>query len=164
MHTLPLKYTLHLILMAFLTLSSLSHAKGKQIFIGEPSEPQCRTCHDDITAYPMLQKNNRDRHHQLINSTIPPLFQSKAPNAVGANNTGSPYQCLSCHVFRLDPATGERFIIEPFRNCLQCHPVSRVTGPPRRGNNVHHETQTFQQRQCFVCHTRGGMRGGRGGR
>ena len=151
---------LYFILFTLITFSSTGHTRGKSIFIGAPTEPQCRNCHDDLANFSMLKTNNRDRHHMIIGSIIPAINRSKAPNAIGAGNTGTPYTCLSCHVFALDAETGARWIIEPFRDCLQCHPVHRVTGMPMRGNNVHHETQTFQQRRCFVCHNRGGMGGG----
>ena len=148
------------------SITTSSHSRGMQIFDGPPTEAQCRNCHEDLERFPMLFTSNPNRHHLLIGTTIPPLSKSKAPDAVGAQNTGEAYNCFSCHLIL--PSAGselsEEFaIVQSFRNCLQCHPAWRVTGPPRRGNNVHMETnQLFLDRKCFVCHDRGG-RGGRGG-
>lgn len=149
-------------LFSLVSVSSNSHSMGKQIFIGTPSEPQCRNCHDNLTQFPMLGVKNTDRHHRLIGTVIPSINRSKAPDAIGAQNSGTAYNCLSCHIF--SPASGmpgDFGITQSFRNCLQCHPVNRVTGRPMRGNNVHHETLTFQQRRCSVCHNSGGMGGRR---
>ncbi len=126
---------------------------GMSIFDGPPTEEQCRSCHDDLNQFPMLNDTNANRHHVLIGTPIPPLWESKAPDAFGGV-AGDPYQCQSCHDIHL---------LETVRNCLQCHPEWRVTGNPMRGYNVHHETETFQNRQCNVCHNRGGSSGGGGG-
>ncbi len=127
---------------------------GKSIFDGPPTEEQCRSCHDDLNQFPMLDDTNSNRHHILTGTPIPPLWESKAPDAPGGVS-GDPYQCQSCH---------NTHMVVAIRDCLQCHPVWRVTGHPRRGYNVHHETETFQRRQCNVCHNRGGSSGGMGGR
>ena len=125
------------------------------IFCGDVREEICRNCHEDLEGLPMLKTTNPNRHHLLNGTPIPSLNQSKAPDAPGGT-PGEPYNCLSCHslIWR---GRGE---IQPFRDCLLCHPVWRVTGPPMHGNNVHHETETFQQRRCMVCHGRpGGIAG-----
>ncbi len=81
----------------------------------------------------------------------------------------------------LDTKTQEHTIVEPFRDCLQCHPAWIVTGGPMEkggmkgrqrigddGNgseigNVHmDQNPLFLQRQCQICHNRG-MGGARGG-
>ena len=147
-------------LFAIMAVSSTVYGGMRSIFIGEPTEPQCRNCHDNVAEFPMLKHRNPDRHHLLIGSIIPPISQSKAPDALGAKNSGTPYNCFSCHYFATNPETGTHTITEPFRDCLQCHPVWRVTGSPMTGRNVHHFTQTFQQRRCHVCHGGGGMGGG----
>lgn len=138
-------------------------AMGRCIFCGDVREEICRNCHEDLEGLPMLQMRNPDRHHVLIGTPIPPLAQSKAPDAPGGT-PGEPYNCFSCHTFEMDSVL-DSFSIAPFRDCLQCHPVWRVTGRPGMGgmggmggggNNVHHETVTFQQRRCSVCHSRPG--------
>ncbi len=138
-----------LILTAF---STAVNAMMPCIFCGDVREEICRNCHEDLEALPMLKIRNPDKHHLLIKTPIPSLSQSKAPDAPGATNTGEPYNCLSCHTLIWE-GKGD---IQPFRDCLICHPVWRVTGPPMRGNNVHHETETFRQRKCWTCHSRTG--------
>jgi len=161
-----------------------------KIFDGPPTAPQCRNCHYNLKRFPILGLylglRNPDRHHLLIGTTIPPISRSKAPDAIGAKNSGARYDCFSCHLIVLNTETLEHEIVEPFRNCLLCHPAWRVTGKPRRGNNVHMENNTlFLQRNCQACHgagqgidtdgdglsdwpdeptTGGGGRGGMGGR
>ncbi len=137
-----------LILAAFSTSVS---ARMPCIFCGDVREEICRNCHEDLEALPMLKIWNRDKHHLLIGTPIPPLSQSKAPDAPGGTS-GEPYNCFSCHTL----TWSGRGDIQPFRDCLICHPVWRVTGAPMRGANVHHETETFRQRQCWTCHSRTG--------
>ena len=144
--------------------ASATYAGARSIFVGEPTEDQCRNCHDNLTQFPMLLHRNPDRHHLLVGELIPPLSQSKAPDAP-AVAPGEPYQCTSCHTFTFNPSTGASVLDPEFRDCLQCHPVWRVTGSPMggSGNNVHHETATFAARNCSVCHNNGGYMGGDGG-
>lgn len=172
-----LKKSLFILYVLTLTsVTSSSFSRGMQIFDGPPTAPQCRNCHYDLERFPMLGLNlgirNPDRHHLLIGSIIPPISRSKAPDAVGAKDSGALYECFSCHVMKLDLVTLENEFIEPFRDCLQCHPAWIVTGGPGgmggRGGangteseigNVHmDQNPLFLQRQCRVCHTRGGGR------
>lgn len=168
--------------LTFASVSSTSHSRGMQIFDGPPTAPQCRNCHYDLERFPMLGLylgvKNPDRHHLLIGTVIPPQNRSKAPDAIGATNEGELYNCLSCHLILPEsgtPAQEEFEIVEPFRNCLLCHPAWIVTGGMgmgggmggRRGgtseneygsliNNVHMDRNPlFVQRQCRVCHNRG---------
>ncbi len=176
-----------LFILYILTLASITtttHSRGMKIFDGPPTAPQCRNCHYDLERFPLLGLylglRNPDRHHLLIGTTIPPRSRSKAPDAIGATNEGGRYNCFSCHLMMPEKAAPleENFnIVEPFRDCLQCHPAWIVTGPPggmggRRGSsteseisNVHmtSESTLFNQRQCRACHT-GGMGGGGMGR
>ncbi len=138
-----------LILAAFSTTVS---AMMPCIFCGDVREEICRNCHEDLEALPMLKMRNPDRHHLLIKTPIPPLSRSKAPDAPGGT-PGDPYVCFSCHTLNWGDNGAD---IQPFRDCLICHPIWRVTGPPMRGNNVHHETETFRQRKCWTCHSRTG--------
>ncbi|VAW48086.1 hypothetical protein MNBD_GAMMA04-535 [hydrothermal vent metagenome] len=183
---MKLLFILYLFTLA--SISSNAYSMMMKIFDGPPTAPQCRNCHYDLERFPLLGLylglRNPDRHHLLIGTTIPPRSRSKAPDALGANDSGQPYQCLSCHKLEgIDPITGERGetgITEPFRDCLQCHPAWIVTGPPgggmmegRRGgnsngsviSNVHmtSESTLFNQRRCGACHSRGMGGGGRGG-
>ncbi len=157
------------IFSAILILAAFSSTVGAMpcIFCGDVREEICRNCHEDLEALPMLKARNPDRHHLLIGTPIPSLSQSKAPDAPGGT-PGEPYNCFSCHTLTWE-GKGD---IQPFRDCLICHPVWRVTGSPMRGTNVHHETETFRQHDCWVCHSRtgglagesgGGMGGGGGG-
>ncbi len=162
-----------LYILTLASITSTSYSRGMQIFDGEPTAPQCRNCHYDLERFPLLGLHlglrNPDRHHLLIGTTIPPRSRSKAPDAIGATNEGALYNCFSCHLIALDTETLEYTIVEPFRDCLQCHPAWIVTGPPggrggRRGgnegeiSNVHmtSESTLFNQRQCRACHNRGG--------
>ena len=191
-----------LLIVFMLSLSSIgSNAysmMGKKIFNGPPTAPQCRNCHYNLDRFPTLGLNlglrNPDRHHLLIGTAIPPISRSKAPDAIGAKNEGQAYNCFSCHLILPEtgtPLQGEFEIVEPFRNCLLCHPAWIVTGGPMGGRmgggrNVHMDRNPlFLQRQCKACHgagqgidtdgdglsdwpnepySGGGMGGGRGGR
>ena len=153
------------LLFAGVTISTSVQARmgggGMSIFSGFPTEEECRVCHEDLQRFPQLETNNPGRHHDLIGTPIPENYDSLAPDAPGGV-PGDPYNCTACHAFIWDDAQ-LNYVIQPFRDCLLCHPASLVTGHPRRGDNVHHQTQTFQQRNCRACHSRG-MGGGRGGR
>lgn len=123
------------------------------IFDGFPTEAECRNCHEDLERFPQLEIVNPDRHHRLIGTPIPDPRQSKAPDAPGGT-PGEPYECTSCHEFVWDD-TQTTYTLKPFRDCLQCHPVYVITGNPMMGTNVHHQTETFLQRNCRACHGRG---------
>ena len=101
---------------------------GMSIYDGEPTEADCRMCHDDLNSFPMLLATNPDRHHALS------------------------ADCLSCHSFVWNDALGAEVISSP-RDCLTCHEVSDVEGA-LGSTNVHHQTATFADRDCAVCHTR----------
>ncbi len=173
-------FTFYLLLLV--GIATNSYSRGMQIFDGPPTTPQCQNCHYDLERFPMLGLylglRNPDRHHLLIGTTIPPISRSKAPDAIGAKNEGETYNCFSCHLLMPETASAlsEEFqIVEPFRDCLQCHPAWIVTGGmggrmgSRRGgttadgiiseiDNVHMDRNPlFVQRQCRVCHSRGGM-------
>lgn len=123
---------------------------GRTIFEGLPTEDQCRNCHDDLARFPQLAHVNADRHHRLVGSPVPQLGDSKAPNTPGGT-PGDPYECTACHEFVWD-TTQMMYVIKSFTDCLQCHPVSVVTGTPGMGTNVHHWTETFHLRECYSCH------------
>jgi len=163
--------TLIAFMFSLISISSTAHSMmGMKIFNGPPTAPQCRNCHYNLKRFPTLGLNfglkNPDRHHLLIGTTIPPISRSKAPDAIGATNEGQAYNCFSCHLML--PETGaplqEEFeIVEPFRDCLQCHPAWIVTGGMRGGmrggsqtRNVHmDQNPLFRQRQCQACHGAG---------
>lgn len=121
---------------------------GKSIFDGDPTETECRICHDDLDRFPVPEDLNVGcmvyLHHNLINTVIPEPDESVAPDAPGAV-PGELYECLSCHDI------GHHDDTIDFRDCLQCHPVWIVTGPPGRGDNVHHDT--FEHSNCGICHS-----------
>jgi len=100
---------------------------GMSIYDGEPREADCRMCHDDLTSFPMLLATNPDRHHALSTD------------------------CLSCHSMVWNDALGADVVSSP-RDCLTCHDVADIEGPPG-STNVHHQTATFAARDCGVCHT-----------
>ena len=112
---------------------------GKSIFDGIPTTAECRICHDDLDRFPMMEVSNVVLHHNLIGTAIPEPDESTAPDAPGGV-PGEPYECLSCHDINF---------IGACRDCLQCHPVWIVTGPPGRGDNVHHDTYS----NCGICHS-----------
>jgi hypothetical protein len=118
---------------------------GKSIFDGIPTETECRICHDDLDRFPMLEYPNGRLHHNLVGTVIPEPDESTAPDAPGAV-PGEFYGCLSCHYFE-DGGS----LSSSFRDCLQCHPVWIVTGPPGCGDNVHHDT--FGHSDCGICHS-----------
>lgn len=103
---------------------------GMSIYDGEPTEADCRMCHDNLVGFPMLLASNPDRHHAIADLS----------------------DCLSCHdtVYNADL---DAEVVSEIGNCLGCHDASTVVGAPGAGNNVHHETQTFVIRDCGVCHT-----------
>ncbi len=170
------KSLLLLYILTLASVSSTSHARGgMKIFDGSPTAPQCRNCHYNLKRFPTLGLNlgveNPDRHHLLIGTVIPPLNRSKAPDAIGAQDVGQTYNCFSCHSMLPEsgiPLQEEFEIVEPFRNCLLCHPAWIVTGGMgmmggRRGGgngseigNVHMDRNPlFLQRNCRACHGAG---------
>ena len=118
-----------------------SGSGGRAIFVGAPSEDQCRNCHEDLTNFPMLNDSNPNKHHLLIGTDI--IQPTAPPNTV----LGDYYTCLTCH-----PVVDYNVSIT--RDCLQCHLVETVTGSPMRqgDSNRHHQTDTFANRDCGVCH------------
>lgn len=105
------------------------------------SETFCRKCHGDLNRFPILKHENLDKHHLLLNKTV--QINSIAPN----DTPGNLYECLTCH----SVITGSSgFVLTVTRDCLKCHPINTVTGPPYRSNNVHHRTTT---RNCNTCHS-----------
>ena len=101
---------------------------------------------DDLDRFPMLEDSNVVLHHNLylFGTVIPEPDESIAPDAPGTV-PGELYGCLSCHYFEDDSSSSS------FRDCLQYHPVWIVTGPPGRGDNVHHDT--FGHSNCGICHS-----------
>lgn len=105
------------------------------------SETFCRKCHGDLKRFPILKYENSDKHHLLLNKNIP-------SNSIAPNDTpGGIYECLNCHSVEL--ANGS-FAMTVTRDCLKCHPINTVTGPPHRSSNVHHSSRTFS---CNICHS-----------
>lgn len=133
-----------------LSALSLNAMGGMSIFEGPPTEEACRNCHEDLENFPMLERRNPDKHHLLVTTPIPPLEESKAPDAPGGI-PGENYECMACHEVDRD-VESQAYILVPFRDCLLCHPESVVTGSPMMGTNVHHKTETFLQGDCQVCH------------
>ncbi|MFH1215218.1 MAG: hypothetical protein V1706_01820 [Pseudomonadota bacterium] len=99
---------------------------GMSIYDGEPTEADCRMCHDNLSSFPMLLATNPDRHHAL-----------------------SP-DCSSCHPFVWNDVLGAD-VVGFTGDCLECHDAVTVEGGPASAN-VHHETATFAARDCAVCH------------
>ena len=111
---------------------------------GLPAEADCRACHDDLVRFPFLEKSNVDKHHLLLGSLI--SEPTAPPDAV----LGVTYECLNCHplVWNADISG---YTISLYRDCLVCHPVETVSGPPRMtGTNRHHKLGY----DCSVCHER----------
>ena len=128
-------FAVSLLFLAGALSSPWCHAGQRSIFTGIPTEADCRLCHGDTddTATTVAL------HHILTDTEIPEWDESTAPDAPNAV-PGEPYECLSCH--DMSNWTSD---------CLQCHPVWIVTGPPGRGDNVHHDT--FGHSNCGICHS-----------
>ena len=106
------------------------------------SEDFCRRCHSDLDRFVFLKYENPDKHHLLVDKTIP-------RNSIAPNDTpGDLYECLTCHSVEL---VDNAFEMKVTRDCLKCHPINTVTGSPR-SNNVHHFTKTYRYFSCNICH------------
>jgi len=133
-----------------LAVSQNSSATGRSIFDGDATEEQCRACHGDSNnqPHPLLPISNANRHHLRVGQPIMGLaiYESVAPGDV----TTGEYNCSSCHI-RFNPESGQ---MEMFltKDCLICHTVPTITGTPSSGENVHHYTETFNNRDCEQCH------------
>lgn len=120
-------------LFGLLVTSPMVNAKnsgsggGMSIYDGEPTEADCRMCHDDLSSFPMLLVTNPDRHHALSTD------------------------CLVCHPLVWNDVL-EANVVSFTSDCLECHAVSDIEGGPGTAN-VHHETETFAARDCAACHT-----------
>ncbi len=106
------------------------------------SEDYCRRCHSDLDRFVFLKYENPDKHHLLVDNTMP--INSIAP----IDTTGDLYECLTCHSVETVDNT---FVMKVTRDCLKCHPINTVTGSPR-SNNVHHRTKTYRSFSCNICH------------
>ncbi|RJX27568.1 MAG: hypothetical protein C4531_13565 [Desulfurivibrio sp.] len=109
---------------------------------GLPVEADCRGCHEDLVRFPMLAATNVNKHHQLVGD---PIVLTTAPPDV---EPGEVYECLFCHPAVWDDEISV-YRVSLFRDCLVCHPVETVSGPPRmQGSNRHHKLGY----SCGVCH------------
>lgn len=109
---------------------------------GLPTEADCRSCHDDLIKFPFLNETNAYKHHLLIDTQI------ILPTAPPGVEPGETYDCYFCHPAGSDPET-YRYTVSRFWDCLVCHPVETVSGPPQmQGSNRHHELDY----NCSVCH------------
>jgi hypothetical protein len=109
---------------------------------GLPTEADCSSCHDDLIRFPFLNETNANKHHVLIDTQI------ILPTAPPGVEPGETYDCYFCHSADWDPETYS-YTLSWFRDCLVCHPVETVSGPPRmQGSNRHHELGY----RCSVCH------------
>lgn len=105
------------------------------------SEAFCRKCHGNLDRFPSLRYENPDKHHLLVNKKMP-------SNSIAPNDTpGDLYECLTCHSVEM---VDNAFVMKVTRDCLKCHPINTVTGPPYRSNNVHHRVSI---RNCNTCHS-----------
>jgi hypothetical protein len=109
---------------------------------GLPAEADCRVCHDDLLRFPLLAVKNVNKHHLLLGSPV--VEPTAPPDAVPADT----YECLSCHPLVWDAAI-PGYTVSLYRDCLACHAVETVSGPPRMtGTNRHHQLDY----DCGVCH------------
>ncbi len=106
---------------------------------------KCRVCHEkrfekgDAPLAEWLQVRNPDKHHLLVGTKV------ECPTGPPDARLGDVYDCTSCHRFSWSEETiSYRF--DTFRDCLYCHPVDTVTGPPM-GNR-----HPMMGRPCNVCH------------
>ena len=120
-----------------------SSTTGRDIFYAIPSELECRACHDDLNRFPMLGDTNPNKHHLLISTDI------TEPTVPPGTILGDYYTCLTCH-----SSADSTFYFT--RNCLECHSEESVTGAPSNQEiNRHHQTESFINRDCSVCHDSG---------
>jgi len=139
-----------LILPALVTTHN-SSAAGRSILTDPVTEEQCRACHGDSNEqpHPLLQISNANRHHLKVWEPIIGLtiYETVAPG----DTTAGVYTCPTCHT-RPNPESGQ---IEMFltRDCLICHTEPTITGTPSSGENVHHYTEAFYNRDCEQCHS-----------
>lgn len=117
----------------------------------------CQNCHDGNppVGVPVNPGVNEDRHHLNVDPLgtgttgrladgSPDFPPFRDPDGDGINNEY--LTCTSCHVFEINPATGENEIVNNFRNCLNCHEWTEGD------TSVHHRTEQAQQGSCFACH------------
>ena len=109
---------------------------------GLPTEEDCRSCHDNLFKFPTLEEGNVNKHHHLVGSEI--VLSTAPPEA----EFGDTYNCLFCHPVVWDQDLNG-YKVSLFRDCLVCHAIETVSGPPRmQGSNRHHKLGY----SCSVCH------------
>ncbi len=131
-------------------LSSMKYPthKGMYIYKNGPTESECRRCHGDNNnqPHPALKESNVNRHHDLIGDKIEGLYNGFYDSVAPGDKSSGVYECLSCHKY-------ENYGFVAPRDCMSCHIERSVISRPRPDvKNVHHNTQTFRDRNCKLCH------------
>ncbi|MCU7936534.1 MAG: IPT/TIG domain-containing protein [Candidatus Thiodiazotropha sp. (ex Dulcina madagascariensis)] len=110
-------------------------------------ESDCRTCHNQnpppgIPVDPTYLPN---RHHLLVDTTIPPDSDRPNPDPDGDGVVNTLYECLSCHSLVWNPNTFMYELDPDFRDCLGCHQQTAEA-------TVHHLTALAAAQDCKACH------------
>lgn len=118
---------------------------GKDLFGSNVTAAKCRVCHvkrfekGDSPLAEWLQWRNPDKHHLKVGKKV------ECPTGPPGADLGDVYDCTSCHRFVWDSETVS-YKFDVFRDCLYCHDVNTVTGPPM--SNRH----PMMGRPCGACH------------
>ncbi len=133
-----------------LLLWPVAQADARDIFFLDPTEAQCRACHEDLATFPQLVTTNANRHHRRLSRPVVGLGGGMHLSVAPGDAPTGVYTCMTCHGFTLDAAGA--FSIAPYRNCLDCHPRASVVTSPGSQQNVHHFTATYYEGRCKACH------------
>ncbi len=132
--------------ISFLAISPPSLAMmGKDLFGDNVTAAKCRVCHvkrfekGDSPLAEWLQWRNPNKHHLKVGKKV------ECPTGPPGADLGDVYDCTSCHRFVWNSETVS-YKFDVFRDCLYCHDVNTVTGPPM--SNRH----PMMGRPCNVCH------------
>ncbi|MCU7920255.1 MAG: hypothetical protein KZQ95_18135 [Candidatus Thiodiazotropha sp. (ex Epidulcina cf. delphinae)] len=110
-------------------------------------ESDCRGCHNQnpppgIPVDPTYLPN---RHHLLVDTTIPAGSDVPNPDPDGDGVPNTDYVCLSCHTMVWNPDTFTYELDPNFRDCLGCHQQTAEA-------TVHHLTALAAAQNCQACH------------
>ncbi len=132
----------------FLNPQKWPRKRGMKIYKDEPNEAECRRCHGDDNSqpHPALKEPNADRHHDLIGNPIEGFYDGFFDTVAPGDISSGEYECLSCHIYE------NSNYVAP-HDCMKCHIKRSVISRPRPDvKNVHHNTQTFRDKNCNGCH------------
>ncbi len=144
-HFLVLLVPVFAITALIISPSGLTMMSSMDLFGNNVTAAKCRVCHvqrfekGDSPLAEWLEWRNPDKHHLKVGTKV------ECPTGPPGADLGDVYDCTSCHRFVWDNETAS-YKFDIFRDCLYCHNVDTVTGPPM--NNRH----PMMGRPCGVCH------------